>query len=83
MLYERTSDQQIREAVTRSDTLVFGSSGLSKPAPKYTIPQDEDLLTRSACSCPYSYVGSSPRQRRPPCMRETASSSIPFRCLQA
>ncbi len=41
MLHKRTTDQNIEEAIQQSDTLVFGSSGLNRPAPKYTIPEGE------------------------------------------
>ena len=47
MLHKRTSEKKIREALDRSETLVFGSSGLSRPAPKYTLPPKE-MLPRQA-----------------------------------
>ena len=47
MLHKRTTDQNIQDALEQGDSLVFGSSGLSRPAPKYTMPQDE-MLPRQA-----------------------------------
>jgi glutamate decarboxylase len=41
MLHKRTSDQNIQDAIGQSESLVFGSSGLRRPAPKFTIPESE------------------------------------------
>jgi glutamate decarboxylase len=41
MLHKRTSDQNIQAAIGQSESLVFGSSGLRRPAPKFTIPESE------------------------------------------
>jgi len=41
MIHRRSSDEKIREDLSREDTLIFGSSGLSRPAPKYILPEGE------------------------------------------
>ena len=43
MLHRRSTDRQIQDALEKSDTLVFGSGGLSRPAPKHVLPRDETL----------------------------------------